>query len=298
MAKPTQGENGYPHAKRGHDHPITCDEASYSRATCEKLINAAGDFRCDWHMGAECIVQEAAALEQNKIEAAAWQKEVQQRMDAQAKELAKWEKEEEARLAQEQLEVVAYLQEKEEGERIMRQIEEERRIEEEQEALRLEKEEALRVKMEEERILREELEAMDEWDGPPGECAWDGMDDLEYVTDAAVYDNQCQVLEKSDCEQGGPYGRCQWVTFNHLHYPKLMVQQMEEMQQQTAAVSVDVSSLLNMQVSTLDLILGAAFVLTASFALHQMYRYCREREELKRMSSAEEAAPLLDSVKI
>merc|ERR550525_254977 len=211
------------------------------------------------------------------------------------------DEEQEKRLAQEQLEVVAYLQEKEEGERIMRQIEEERRIEEEQEALRLEKEEALRVKMEEERILREELEAMDEWDGPPGECAWDGMDDLEYVTDAAVYDNQCQVLEKSDCEQGGPYGRCQWVTFNHLHYPKLMAQQMEEMKQvkqQTAAVSVDVSSLLNMQVSTLDLILGAAFVLTASFALHQMYRYCREREELKRMSSAEEAAPLLDSVKI
>ena len=144
-----------------------------------------------------------------------------------------------------------------------------------------------------------------------------------------------QVLEESDCVKGGPYERCQWVGFSHMHFPEKMDQEMEE----EMALAVDVRAILNMKVrlvptlwihrnhmkslwirsswifgesilsmfcgcgcnekvSTLDLLLGVAFVLTASFAMHQLYRWCSERREYKRMSSANEAAPLLVPAKV
>lgn len=83
-----------------------------------------------------------------------------------------------------------------------------------------------------------------------------------------------------------------------MHFPMLAEMQMEEQQQQEQAMAVDVRAILNMKVSTLDLLLGVAFVLTASFAMHQLYRWCNERREYKRMSSANEAAPLLIPAKV
>merc|ERR1719242_997275 len=152
-----------------------------------------------------------------------------------------------------------------------------------------------RMKKEKERLRKEELEALDVWDGPMGECVWNGEDELEHKGDALVFDNQCKVLSEMDCINGGPYGRCQWVGFSHMHYPMLaeMKMEMEEMKmEEEMALGVDVRAILNMKVSTLDLLLGVAFVLTASFAMHQLYRWCSERREYKRMSR-DEAAPLL-----
>jgi len=294
IPKPEQGQDGYQHAARHHDHPMTCDDASYSRTICEKLLNAQGSFRCDWHQGPECYAQEAAALEQNKLEAAQWEKETTRRLELEEAERRAFEEAERKRVEQEALEVAAWLKEKEEGERKMAQIVEERRIEDEQweEAVRKEAEE--RERTEAERKKREEMEAEDEWDGPSGECVWSGEGDLKHSNDAAVFDNQCQVLAEADCVKGGPYGRCQWVGFSHMHFPERPEVEMEE----EKGLSVDVRAILNMKVSTLDLVLGVAFVLTASFAMHQLYRWCSERREYKRMSSANEAAPLLAPVKV
>lgn len=275
---------------------MTCDDASYSRTICEKLLNAQGNFRCDWHQGPECYAQEAAALEQNKLEAAQWEKETTRRLELEEAERKAFEEAERKRVEQEALEVAAWLKEKEEGERKMAQIVEERRIEDEQweEAVRKEAEE--RERTEAERKKREEMEVEDEWDGPSGECVWSGEGDLKHSNDAAVFDNQCQVLAESDCVKGGPYGRCQWVGFSHMHFPERLEVGME--MEEEKGLSVDVRAILNMKVSTLDLVLGVAFVLTASFAMHQLYRWCSERREYKRMSSANEAAPLLAPVKV
>jgi len=298
IPKPEQGQDGYQHAARHHDHPMTCDDASYSRTICEKLLNAQGNFRCDWHQGPECYAQEAAALEQNKIEAAQWEEETKQRLRKEEAERVALEQAERERLEQEALEVAAWLKEKEEGDRKMAQIVEERRIEDEQweEAQRKETEE--RAREEEERRRREEMEAQDAWDGPSGECVWSGDGELKHQSDAAVFDNQCQVLGEADCVKGGPYGRCQWVGFSHMHFPERREEEMEKMEEKETALAVDVRAILNMKVSTLDLVLGVAFVLTASFALHQLYRWCSERREYKRMSSANEAAPLLAPAKV
>merc|ERR1712190_260113 len=94
-----------------------------------------------------------------------------------------------------------------EGGRKMAQIVEERRIEDEL--------------WEKQRLRKEELEALDVWDGPMGECVWNGEDELEHKGDALVFYNQCKVLAEMDCINGGPYGRCQWVGFSHTHYPML-----------------------------------------------------------------------------
>merc|ERR1719474_1908844 len=216
---------------------MTCDDASYSRTICEKLLNAQGNFRCDWHQGPECYAQEAAALEQNKIEAAQWEEEA---------ERVALEQAEREQLEQEALEVAAWLKEKEEGDRKMAQIVEERRIEDEQweEAQRKETEE--RAREEEERRRREDMEAQDAWDGPSGECVWSGDGELKHQSDAAVFDNQCQVLGEADCVKGGPYGRCQWVGFSHMHFPERPEVEMEE----EKGLSVDVRAILNMKVST------------------------------------------------
>ena len=133
-------------------------------------------------------------MELNKIEAAQWEADTKERMDAEKEVLAKWKKEEAARLEQEQKEVAQWLKEKEEGERRMKQIEEERRIEDEEWAQRQRAEEEERVKAEEERLRREAMEAEDAWDGPKGECVWNGEDELKHKGDALVYDKQCQVL--------------------------------------------------------------------------------------------------------
>merc|ERR1719334_1447354 len=131
IPKPEQGQDGYQHAARHHDHPMTCDDASYSRTICEKLLNSKGLYRCDWHQGPECYAQEAAALEQNKIEAEQWEKETQIRLEKEENEKKIYEKAERERLEREQLEAEQWQKEMEEGEREMARIEEERRIEDE-----------------------------------------------------------------------------------------------------------------------------------------------------------------------
>lgn len=280
IAKPGTGENGYSHAARHHQHPMTCDDASYSRAICEKLLNSAGNYRCDWHQGPECVAQEAAALERNKAEAAQFEKEEKERLEREEKERAEWEMAEKERLEREQKEEAEWLSEFEAGKRRMDQIEEERRIEDEQWKQQLAEQELA----EQERLRREAMAEDDQWDGPQGECVWDGSTEITHKTDAKVYDNQCQVLGESECVRGGPYGRCQWVGFNHLHFPSAPKEE---------ALAVDVRAILNLKVSALDLLLGVAFVVTASFAMHQLLRWCSERREFKRMSSGNEATPLL-----
>merc|ERR1711874_573126 len=150
---------------------------------------------------------EAAALEQNKIEAEQWEKETQIRLEKEENEKKIYEKSERERLEREQLEAEQWQKEMEEGEREMARIEEERRIEDELWEKQQRKEE-------EERLKKEELEALDVWDGPMGECVWNGEDELVHKGDALVFDNQCKVLAEIDCINGGPYDRCQWVGFS------------------------------------------------------------------------------------
>jgi len=156
-----------------------------------------------------------------------------------------------------------------------------------------------RIKAEKERFKEHHnyIKALDIWEYdmyPKGECVWNGIamktedesDDTVDTVDAVAFDDQCKVLPEVDCIE-----LCQWVSLDHIEYPMFAAAELKE----EMALGVDVRAILNMKVSTLDLLLGVAFVLTASFAMHQFYRWCSERREYKRMER-EEAAPLLVNV--
>jgi len=72
-------------------------------------------------------------------------------------------------------------------------------------------------------VHRQMVIADEEWEGPKGECVWNGQPQstnaqspLAALSDAAKWDAQCSALSEAECVTGGQYTHCLWVGFAHL----------------------------------------------------------------------------------
>jgi len=129
------------------------------------------------------------------------------------------------------------------------------------------------------------------WDGPSGECVWNGMKLGALKAEAMSLDAECAVLAEMSCLSRE--ADCAWVGFQHMGGRK------ESESELSASLSVgglDVKALMAMKVSTMDILLGAAVVITAAFALHQMCRYLGARSQSGKGAMRYEETPLLNTV--
>merc|ERR1711971_636115 len=110
-------------------------------------------------------------------------------------------------------------------------------------------------------------------------CVWD-------ETGAGNEDRMelnCDRLSEDECiatDNGNKDGRCVWKAKNHqkgAHKDTITNAGKEQ----------------NMKVSTMDILLGAAFIVTAAFALQRLYRWWADRGYIKLAEQPQDVEPLL-----
>lgn len=127
------------------------------------------------------------------------------------------------------------------------------------------------------------------WDGPSGECVWNGMALGALKADALTFDAECALLAEMDCL--AKKENCAWVGFQHFG-----ARSNERVESELSVGGLNVRALLDMKVSTMDILLGAAVVITAAFALHQMCRWMGARQSAKGWTRFDDETPLLETV--
>merc|ERR1719481_925342 len=123
------------------------------------------------------------------------------------------------------------------------------------------------------------------WDGPSGECVYNGMKLGALKAEVQSLDAECAVLSEANCMMN--QANCAWVGFSHFKG----FQGQRDVSELSVG-GVDVKTLLDMKVSTMDILLGAAVVITAAFALHQMCRW-GAAQSAKGLARTDDETPLL-----
>merc|ERR1712087_956578 len=116
-----------------------------------------------------------------------------------------------------------------------------------------------------------------------GECVWFASKDyISTEVDVA----ECAVFSKADCVSDN----CRWISFSGDGYRRA-----ERVNAVMAMRSVD--DVMNMRLSTLDVVLGVALFLTVALAIVQSYRCCmrRTQQRLSRSAPEMDRTPLLDA---
>lgn len=295
---PGQGVNGYQHAGRNHENPLKCTEV-YHQDDCERLMNSRGEFRCDWATGPDyCGYQELEAEQRDAAMAAEFAEAQRQKAQRERAEREEYEREMEAqaaRLAEEsrRTEEVKEL----DRQKHMRELEAEAKKEAEKFAKAVAAaeaaEQALKLLREQQaaKAAQEQAQAQvqqeEVWDGPSGECVWNGNEVGALKAQAITLDAECAPLSEMDCMA---LEHCAWVGFQHMHGQQKARGQESQL---NALSGVDVRALLDMKVSTMDILLGAAVVITAAFALHQLCRWVGAQHSAKAMAGSDDYTPLL-----
>jgi len=295
---PGQGVNGYQHAGRNHENPLKCTDVD-EQDQCERLMNSRGEYRCDWASGSEfCAYQEMEAQMRDAAAAEEYAEAQRQRAlkDRQDREHYESEMAElEARLKEESRRTEEVKEE--DRQKHMKQLEEQARLEakefaeaqkaaqEAEEAMRAAKK-ALKEAQAKEEVHEEVVEEV--WDGPSGECVYNGMKLGALKAEVQSLDAECAVLSEANCMMN--QANCAWVGFSHFKG----FQGQRDVSELSVG-GVDVKTLLDMKVSTMDILLGAAVVITAAFALHQMCRWVGARQSMKGLHFDDEE-PLLTTV--
>jgi len=106
-------------------------------------------------------------------------------------------------------------------------------------------------------------------------------------SDEVMMHYQCSQLTERECITGGPLGQCQWVGTIHKALKVLVVEEEEE------GVKGEDVNVLDVQLTTMDMVLAIAFLITAAFAVEQLYRYCVQDTDEKLQGSTSDAQPLL-----
>jgi len=102
-------------------------------------------------------------------------------------------------------------------------------------------------------------------------------------SDEVMMHYQCSQLTERECITGGPLGQCEWVGSIHKAVKVLAVEE-------EGGEDVNV---LDVQLTTMDMVLAIAFLVTAAFAVEQLYRYCVQDTDEKLQGSTSDAQPLL-----
>ena len=103
--------------------------------------------------------------------------------------------------------------------------------------------------------------------------------------DEVMMHYQCSQLTERECITGGPLGQCEWVGSIHKLESLLVA---EEEVKDDANVNV-----LDVHITTMDMVLAIAFLVTAAFAVEQLYRWWLRDEDEKLQGSTSDAQPLL-----
>merc|ERR1719334_1784161 len=300
---PGQGVNGYQHAGRNHENPLKCTDVD-DQPNCKRLMNSRGEFRCEWASGSEyCAYQEMEAQMRDAAAAAEYEEQQRQRQITERQERERYEAEMVAR-AERLAEESRRTEEIKEEDRLkhMRELEERARLEAEQfakaqvaaqaaeEAMKAAKK-AEKEKAKAEKEMAQAMEKVQEevaWDGPSGECVYNGMKLGALKAEVQSLDAQCALLAELECMQR--QAECAWVGFQHMHQSRGMDRESE-----LSVGGVNVQMLLDMKVSTMDILLGAAVVITAAFALHQMCAW-GAAQSAKGLARTDDETPLLTTV--
>jgi len=302
---PGQGSSGYQHAARNHENPLKCTDVT-EQDGCERLMNSRGEFRCDWASGSEfCAYQENEAQLRDAAAHAEYVEEQRQKQLKEKKEREDYEKaqmENAKKLAEESRRT----EEIKEADRVKHfaALENAAKMEAEQfakaakaieaaeEAMKAAKKAAkeLAKKEKESGKAKESVKSeMAAWDGPSGECVWNGMKLGALKAEAMSLDAECAVLAEMSCLERE--ADCAWVGFQHIGAHREGVNA-----QESEMAVMNVKALMAMKVSTMDILLGAAVVITAAFALHQMCRYLGARSHSGKGAMRFEETPLLNTV--
>merc|ERR1712157_467588 len=105
-------------------------------------------------------------------------------------------------------------------------------------------------------------------------------------SDEVMMHYQCSQLTERECVTGGPLGQCEWVGQTHKMEKVLAVEAKGEGEGENVNV-------LDVQLTTMDMLLAIAFLITAAFAVEQLYRYCTQETDEKLQGSTSDAQPLL-----
>jgi len=267
-------------------------------------MNSRGEFRCDWASGSEfCAYQENEAQLRDAAAHAEYVEEQRQRELKEQKERADYEAaqvENEKGLAEESRRT----EEIKEADRVKHfaELENAAKMEAEQfakaakaieaaeEAMKAAKKAAKELAKEEKEKEKESVKE-EIWDGPSGECVWNGIKLGALKAEAMSLDAECAVLTEMSCLEREK--DCAWVGFQHMG---AYAHREENSKGKESVLGVDVKALMAMKVSTMDILLGAAVVITAAFALHQMCRYLGARSLSGKGTMRFEETPLLNTV--
>jgi len=111
------------------------------------------------------------------------------------------------------------------------------------------------------------------------QCIWNG-EVKGLRADEIMLQYQCSQLAERECVTGGPLGQCQWIGAVHHTDSQL---------------AADGLSAINVEVSTMDILLAIAFLVTAAFAVEQLYRWWVTEEDRKLEGLTSDARPLLQN---
>ena len=109
-------------------------------------------------------------------------------------------------------------------------------------------------------------------------CVWNG-EVKGLRADEVMMHYQCGQLTERECITGGPLGQCQWVGTRHKLEAQLSVE--------------GDANVLDIQISTMDIVLAIAFLITAAFAVEQLYRWWVGDHDEKLQGLTDDAQPLL-----